>query len=144
MALISESLANRLWPQEPPAAVVGRTLRQGDVTGPLITVAGVVEDVRPGAVDRESPPVIYRPHDQWASGPMTLVVRTAQEPVALGPAVRAEIRKDRSEPPDSRHTHDARDRLRIGRTTALPDGADFLVCCAFSARWASTVWSAIR
>jgi putative ABC transport system permease protein len=93
VSLISESLANRLWPQEPLAAVVGRTIRQGDVTGPLITVAGVVEDVRPGAVDRELPPVIYRPHDQWASGPMTLVVRSSQEPVALGPAVRAEIRK---------------------------------------------------
>jgi len=93
VALISESLTNRLWPREAPAAVVGRTLRQGDVTGPLITVAGVVEDVRPGAVDREAPPLLYRPHPQWVSGPMTLVVRTAQEPAALAPAVRAEIRK---------------------------------------------------
>jgi len=93
VAVISESLANRLWPREAPAAVVGRALRQGDVTEPLITVAGVVEDARPGAVDREPPPLIYRPHSQWASGPMTLVVRTAQEPAALAPAVRAEIRK---------------------------------------------------
>jgi putative ABC transport system permease protein len=93
VALISESLATRLWPQETPAAVVGRTLRQGNVTGPLIIVAGVVEDVRPGAVDRELPPFIYRPHSQWASGPATLVVRTAQDPAALAPAVRAEIRR---------------------------------------------------
>ena len=93
LSLISESLANRLWPRETLAAIVGRTIRQGDVTGPLITVAGVVEDVRPGGADRELPPVIYRPHDQWASGPMTLVVRTSQEPAALGPAVRSEIRK---------------------------------------------------
>ncbi len=93
VALISESLANRLWPQETPAVVLGRTLRQGDVTGPLITVVGVVEDVRPGAVDRELPPIIYRPHQQWASGLMSLVVRTAQEPAALAPAVRAEIKK---------------------------------------------------
>jgi predicted permease len=93
VALISESLANRLWPQETPAVVLGRTLRQGDVTGPLITVVGVVEDVRPGAVDRELPPIIYRPHHQWTSGLMSLVVRTAQEPAALAPAVRAEIKK---------------------------------------------------
>jgi len=93
VAMISESLANRLWPGEIPVAVVGRTLRQGDVRGPLIAVVGVVEDVRPGAVDRELPPLIYRPHDQWASGPMTLVVRTAQDPAALTPAVRAEISK---------------------------------------------------
>jgi putative ABC transport system permease protein len=93
VAVISESLAKRLWPLDTPAAVVGRALRQGDVTGPLITVAGVVEDVRPGEADRELPPLIYRPHHQWASGPMTLVVRTAREPAGLAPAVRAEIRK---------------------------------------------------
>jgi predicted permease len=93
VAMISESLANRLWPREAPAALVGRMLRQGDVTEPLITVVGVVKDARPGAVDREPPPLIYRPHPQWASGPMTLVVRTAQEPAALAAAVRAEIRK---------------------------------------------------
>jgi predicted permease len=93
VALISESLANRLWPQEQPAVVVGRTLRQGNVTGPLIIVAGVVEDVRPGAVDRELPPFIYRPHNQWASGHATLVVRTAQDSAVLAAAVRAEIRR---------------------------------------------------
>jgi putative ABC transport system permease protein len=93
VALISESLAKRLWPRENPPAVVGRTFRQGDVTGPLITIVGVTEDVRPGAVDRELPPIVYRPHRQFASGRMSLVAKTAQEPAALAPAIRAEIRK---------------------------------------------------
>jgi len=93
VALVSESLARRLWPQEAPAAVVGRTLRQGDVTGPLIAVIGVLENVRSGAADREVPLVIYRPHEQWASGSMSLVVRTAGEPAALAPAIRGVIRK---------------------------------------------------
>jgi len=93
VALISESLANRLWPGLDPATVVGRTLRQGDVTQPLITVVGVVENARPASVDHELLPQIYRPHQQWASGRMTLVVRTSREPAALGPAIRAEIRK---------------------------------------------------
>jgi len=53
----------------------------------------VVGDAHPGAVDREPPLLIYRPHEQWASGPMTLVVRTAQDPAALAPAVRAEIKE---------------------------------------------------
>jgi putative ABC transport system permease protein len=52
-----------------------------------------VEDVRPGAADREPAPLIYRPYDQWASGPMTLVVRTARESAELVPAARAAIRK---------------------------------------------------
>ena len=92
-AVISESLANRLWPKETPSAIVGRQLRQGSVTGPLITVAGVVADARPGGLDREPPPAVYRPYKQWASGPMTIVVRTAQEPATLAAAVRAEIWK---------------------------------------------------
>jgi predicted permease len=92
-AVISESLANRLWPKESPAAVVGRQFSQGNLTAPLITIAGIVADARPGGLDREPPPVIYRPYSQWASGPMTMVVRTAQEPAALAGAVRAEIWK---------------------------------------------------
>jgi putative ABC transport system permease protein len=92
-AVISESLVNRLWPKETSAAIVGRQFRQGDVTGPLITVTGVVADARPGGLDREPPPAIYRPYRQWASGPMTMVVRTAREPATLAAAVRAEIWK---------------------------------------------------
>lgn len=92
-AVISESLARRLWPDETPAAAVGRQFRQGNLKGPLVTVAGVVADARPGGLDREPPPAIYRPYIQWASGPMTLVVRTAHQPAALAAAVRAEIRK---------------------------------------------------
>lgn len=92
-ALVSESLANSLWPGESRAAIAGRTIRQGDIKGPLITVVGVVGDVRSADVGRETPLVIYRPYEQWASGPAALVVRTAQEPSALAGAVRAEIRK---------------------------------------------------
>jgi predicted permease len=91
-AVVSESLARGLWPGEPAAAVVGRTLRQGNVQGPLITVVGVVADVRPGAVDRDLPPYIYRPHGQWAGGSMTLLARTAQEPAEVAAPLRAAIR----------------------------------------------------
>src|SRR5439155_15242957 len=93
VAVISESLANRMWPGEPPAAVVGHRLRQGDVSGPLISVVGVVEDARPGGLDREPPPAIYRPYPQWPSGPMTVLLRTAQDPAALAVAVRSEIHR---------------------------------------------------
>lgn len=93
VALISESLARALWPGEPVEAVVGRAIRQGDVSGPLVTIVGVAQDVRAGAVERELPPFLYRPYGQWASGPATLVMRSSLEPVALSPAIRAEIRK---------------------------------------------------
>src|SRR5262249_29778631 len=91
VAVVSESLATRLWPREPASAVIGRRIHQGDRR--LVTIVGVVQDVYPGAVDRDPMPAVYRPYPQWASGPMTLVMRTAQEPASLAAAVRAEIGK---------------------------------------------------
>ena len=93
VAVISEGLARRLWPGEASSAIIGRQLRQGTVTGSLIAVVGLVADARPGGLDRDAPAAIYRPYIQWASGPMTLVIRTATEPAAQALAVRSEIRK---------------------------------------------------
>ena len=92
VAVVSESLAAHLWPGERPLAIIGRQFRQGNVTGPLVTLVGIVGDVRPGAVERNAPPVIYRPYEQWSSGPMTLLVRSAGDPKTLAPAVRIVIR----------------------------------------------------
>jgi predicted permease len=91
--IISESLAKRLWPGEALTAVVGHAFRHGDLNGATVKVAGIVADTRPGALDRELPPEVYRPQVQRAGGAMSLVVKTAQEPAALASAVRAEIRK---------------------------------------------------
>src|SRR5262245_53954670 len=61
VAVISESLARRLWPNDPLPSVVGRAIREGDVTGPLTVIVGVVEDIRPDLVERDLPPQLYRP-----------------------------------------------------------------------------------
>jgi putative ABC transport system permease protein len=91
VALVSESLAQRLWPGEPLSSIVGRRYRQTGVTGPLVSIVGVVADVLPAAVDAEPVPAVYRPYRQWASGPMTLLVRTAADPATLAASVRAEV-----------------------------------------------------
>lgn len=93
VALISESLAARLWPGESPIALVGRGLRHGNVTGTPILVVGVVQEVRSGAGNRRPASIIYRPDNQWVSGAMSLVIRTAEQPGTLATSVRAEIRK---------------------------------------------------
>jgi putative ABC transport system permease protein len=93
VALISESLAARLWPGEAPSAVVGRGLRHGNVTGTPILVVGVVREIRSGAGDGQPGPIIYRPDEQWTSGAMSLVIKTAGDPGALAASVRAAIRK---------------------------------------------------
>jgi len=93
VAVVSQAVAKRLWPGEEVKTVLGHRFRCGGVTGLLITVVGIVDDVRTGALDRELPPQIYVPYEQRPNSGMTMIVKTAQEPVALAAAVRAEIRK---------------------------------------------------
>jgi putative ABC transport system permease protein len=92
-ALISESLAERLWPGAAVANAVGRKIHQARLDLPLITILGVVRDVRPGAVEETMLPQIYRPFlPPRTYGTMTVVVRTSQEPATLAPMLRAQIR----------------------------------------------------
>jgi predicted permease len=96
-AIVSESLARSLWPDQAFSSVPGRQIRQGDVVdvrAPLLTVVGVVRDVRAGAVDRAILPQLYRPHlPPLASSAMTVIVKTSPAAETLAPAVRNVIRR---------------------------------------------------
>jgi putative ABC transport system permease protein len=96
-AIISESLARSLWPGQALSTVPGRRIRQGDVVdqrAPLLTIVGVVRDVRAGAVDRAMLPQLYRPHlPPRSNGTMTVIARTSSAAEALAPAVRNAIRR---------------------------------------------------
>lgn len=93
VGIISETLAEKLWPGASPADVIGRRVRSGNLQRPPIEVIGVAADAQPGGMDRDPAAAIYRPYPQWASGPMTLVVRTTQDPAQLASAVKQEIRR---------------------------------------------------
>jgi putative ABC transport system permease protein len=93
VAVISESLARRLWPNDPLTSVVGRAIREGNVTGQSTVIVGVVGDVRLGFAERELAPQLYRPWRQRATGNMTVVARTSEAPAALASAIRPEVRK---------------------------------------------------
>jgi predicted permease len=85
-AIISQTAARRFWPDVDP---IGRRLRLG---GPdWLTIVGVVGDVRYLALDDPTDavrPMIYLPHRQMPSTPMTLVVRSAVPLETLGPGIR--------------------------------------------------------
>jgi predicted permease len=90
VAIISEGLARSLWPGIALSSVVGRGIRR-DPADPVMTVAGVVGDVRADALDREASATLYHPLGQDVRNGMTIVVRTARDPLAVVSAVRAAV-----------------------------------------------------
>jgi putative ABC transport system permease protein len=89
-ALVNESLARRFWPGE--AAVGQRIHLEGETpdTPPLIVV-GVLRDVYQRGLSRDPEPELYRCYYQAPTASMSVVVRTASDPLALGDAVRREV-----------------------------------------------------
>jgi putative ABC transport system permease protein len=97
VAIINQSFADRFWPGEDP---VGRGVTRGTRK---LTVVGVVADVRDVNINKPSSPTIYVAYFQnnVALTPVSLVVRTAGDPLALTNAVRAAVLSvDRLQPID--------------------------------------------
>jgi predicted permease len=86
--LINETMARRLFPNQDP---LGKQLRLDNPKNPLFTIVGVVGDIRSGGLDAPLESEMYTAYlqDPWSI--MTLVVRTAGDPLALAPAVRNQV-----------------------------------------------------
>jgi len=97
VVIINEAMARRFWPNEDP---LGKRFRYGDgSSGPLMTIVGVVADMRRNGFDAPVRYETFLPHTQLAVGYFTLVVRTAGEPLAAVPTVRAQVRALDAEQP---------------------------------------------
>jgi predicted permease len=98
VALVSRRMAERWWKSESP---VGKHIRLGglDSKSPWLTIVGVVGDIAHNPYDREPRRTIYVPFQQAPELWMDIGVRTAGDPLALAPGVRAAIRAvDREQP----------------------------------------------
>ncbi len=88
VAVISESVANKVWPGENP---LGKQFNK-----PLTEVIGVVADIRAVALDEPPLLMVYEPigpaSPTWEGLHASLVVRATIAPAALGTAVRGAIR----------------------------------------------------
>jgi putative ABC transport system permease protein len=89
--IVSEALAKRAWPNEDP---IGKRIKYGpaESDAPWMTIVGVVGDMRRTGYDTPVRYETFLPLAQNVLPYMTLVVRTAGEPLSLVPAVRAAIR----------------------------------------------------
>jgi len=103
VALVSQSLARQKWPKQDP---LGQTIEFGNMDGDLrlLTVVGVVGDVREETLEAPAPPTIYVNYRQrpQATFRWTVVLRTDVAPAAVLRAAQEIVRKlDPNIPPSS-------------------------------------------
>jgi predicted permease len=101
VAVISQSLARRYWPNEDP---IGKRIQFVNMEPDkrLLDVIGVVGDVR-NALDTEAGPMVYayslqRPQ-WWQVANLSIVVRSSNNPQPLIPAMRAAVESLRPDVP---------------------------------------------
>jgi putative ABC transport system permease protein len=87
VAIINRSAARLFWPDGDP---LGQRLKIGgyESRNPWLTVVGVVDDVKHFALEAQSRRELYRPYAQAAWPVMTVVAKTAGEPMAWQRMVR--------------------------------------------------------
>jgi putative ABC transport system permease protein len=88
VALVNETLASRLWPNQGGAQAVGKQLRIATINGPVREVVGVVANVRSRRPDASPDPEVYVPFQQVPAPGMSYVVRSAGDPAALAGPIR--------------------------------------------------------
>lgn len=89
VAVISESVAQQKWPNQDP---IGQSIEFGNMDGDLrlLTVVGVVGDIRARRLEIEPRPTIYVNYRQRprATSEFNIVMRTNSDPATLFPAAR--------------------------------------------------------
>jgi putative ABC transport system permease protein len=89
VAIISQALARRYWPNEDP---VGRRIRGEWSVGGVTEIVGVVSDTRDIALAAAPQPQLYLPYLQFENyGYMALAVRTSSNPLELAHPIEDQV-----------------------------------------------------
>ena len=89
IAILNETLAARLWPNED---ALGKRVSVAGPKGPFLEVVGIARDSKYRTLGETPRPYVYLPLSQSYDPKMTLVVRTTGEPNGITPIVREQIR----------------------------------------------------
>ena len=92
LAIVNETLARQMFHGENPVGHrIKPTISFGDSDdAPMREIVGVIADVRSRSISGKTPPEVYAPQTPTDFvGEMTVVVRTANDPNALVPAMRS-------------------------------------------------------
>jgi putative ABC transport system permease protein len=120
VALVSATMAQRVWPGQDP---IGAGIRTGDDHENVYTVVGIVSDVRNRGLRDAPVQEVYVPFRQRPGAAFSVVVKTNADPASLIPAVRAVVaRVDPALPPYEMATMGD----HLARTLAVPTLASYL------------------
>jgi putative ABC transport system permease protein len=88
--VINQSMARRWWPNESP---LGKRIKQGfpQSKTPYREIVGVVGDVKQDGPDTRQLEEVFYPEAQNTDNAMTMVVRTAGDPLSMAATVEKEI-----------------------------------------------------
>ena len=90
VAIINKALADLYYPNQDP---IGQRVGDTSLTpGSIMEIVGVVDNVREGALNAEIWPAIYLPIAQSPDTDFSVLVRTAQDPAEVVPALAAAMR----------------------------------------------------
>src|SRR5262249_9407117 len=92
VAIVDETLARHFWPNED---AVGKRIRIGRASWgtPLMTVVGVVANVKHRSLDEQSRYYVYWPVSQDIRSSMYVVIRTTGDPALMTPAVASVLKE---------------------------------------------------
>ncbi|HKO05875.1 MAG TPA: ABC transporter permease [Candidatus Acidoferrales bacterium] len=88
VAIVNQTMAAKFWPHQDP---VGRQFKLSSDQSHMITVVGMAKDSRTFGIKGDMKPYLYVPWTQNFSSLLTLQVRAAGEPEAVGPELVKEI-----------------------------------------------------
>ena len=100
VVVINEAMAKKFWPKQTP---LGQRIKIARVATdePWLTVVGVIRDVRQSGLDSDVTPAFYRPFTQAGWPLMSIVVKTAGEPMAFAQAAKDAVTQALPETPVS-------------------------------------------
>jgi predicted permease len=88
VALISETMARRFWPQEDP---IGKIIRLKNEKEQDCRIVGVVQDVPINAIGEKPEPYLYLPYWRNPTDSFTMVIETGPDPLALAQPIRRRL-----------------------------------------------------
>ena len=89
VAVVNESLARKYWPAEDP---LGKQLILPGKTERTYEIVGVAGNVRQSGLREPAQDQIYMSYTQGSTSRTTLIVRTVDDPMAIAPVLKREIR----------------------------------------------------